>query len=52
MPSFLNTLVIPPFLAGGVARIQAAIFSFCAGVMPPMAMLGLSLLYVQSHCVA
>jgi hypothetical protein len=37
-------LVIPPFLAGLDRRIHAAIFSFCAGVMPPMPMLGRSLL--------
>jgi hypothetical protein len=36
--------VIPPFLAGLGRRIHAAIFSFCAGVMPPMPMLGRSLL--------
>ena len=45
-------LVIPPFLAGWISRIYAALFSFWAGVMPPMPMLGRSLLYVQSHCVA
>ena len=37
-------MVIPPFLAGRIGRIHAAIFSFCAGVMPPMPMLGRSLL--------
>ncbi len=47
-----NDLVIPPFLTGCDSRIYAAIFSFCAGVMPPMPILGRSLLYVQSHCVA
>jgi len=36
--------VIPPFLAGCIRRIHAAIFSFMAGVMPPMAMFGRSLL--------
>jgi hypothetical protein len=36
--------VIPPFLTGCIRRIYAAIFSFCAGVMPPMPMLGRSLL--------
>ena len=36
--------VIPPFLAGHIGRIHAAIFSFCAGVMPPMPILGRSLL--------
>lgn len=37
-------LVIPPFLAGLVDRLHAAHFSFWAGVKPPLAMLGLSLL--------
>lgn len=37
-------LVIPPFLTGLDHRIHAALFSFCAGVMPPMPMLGRSLL--------
>ena len=36
--------VIPPFLMGVSRRIHAAVFSFIAGVMPPMAMLGRSLL--------
>ena len=36
--------VISPFLTGCIRRIYAAIFSFCAGVMPPMPMLGRSLL--------
>ena len=36
-------LVIPPFLTGCSRRTHAAIFSFMAGVMPPMAMLGRSL---------
>ena len=36
--------VIPPFLAGCIRRIHAAIFSFWAGVMPPMPMVGRSLL--------
>ncbi|SFF21571.1 hypothetical protein SAMN04488523_13113 [Sulfitobacter brevis] len=36
--------VIPPFLMGFSRRIQAAVFSFIAGVMPPMPMLGRSLL--------
>jgi len=36
--------VIPPFLEGCIRRIHAAIFSFWAGVMPPMPMLGRSLL--------
>ena len=29
-------LVIPPFLTGCIRRTYATIFSFCAGVMPPM----------------
>ncbi len=40
----LNVAVIPPFLIGSSRRIQAAVFSFIAGVMPPMPMLGRSLL--------
>jgi hypothetical protein len=36
--------VIPPFLMGCIRRTYAAIFSFCAGVMPPMPMFGRSLL--------
>ena len=44
-------LVISPFLRGCIGRIHAAIFSFMAGVMPPIPMFGRSLLYVQSHCV-
>ena len=47
-----GTLVTPPFSTGCIRRIHATIFSFWAGVMPPMPMLGRSLLYVQSHCVA
>jgi len=39
-----ETMVIPPFLAGFEHRIQAANFSFWAGVIPPMAILGRSLL--------
>jgi hypothetical protein len=45
-------VVIPPFLMGLSRRIHAAVFSFMAGVIPPIAMLGRSLLYVQSHFVA
>ena len=41
---FKGAEVIPPFLAGCMRRIHAAIFSFWAGVMPPMPMLGRSLL--------
>jgi len=37
-------VVIPPFLMGLSRRIYAAVFSFMAGVMPPIAMLGRSLL--------
>ena len=40
----LTVLVIPPFLTGCIRRTYAAIFSFIAGVMPPMPMLGRSLL--------
>ena len=40
----LSGMVIPPFLAGRIRRIHAAIFSFWAGVMPPMPMFGRSLL--------
>jgi hypothetical protein len=36
--------VISPFLTGCIRRIHAAIFSFMAGVMPPMPLLGRSLL--------
>jgi hypothetical protein len=34
----------PPFLMGSSRRIHAAVFSFTTGVMPPMPMLGRSLL--------
>lgn len=44
--------VIIPFLMGYKTGLQAAAFSFIAGVMPPMAMLGRSLLYVHSQRVA
>jgi transposase len=50
--------VIPPFLFGFICRTHAAIcivicyVNFWAGVMPPRPMLGRSLLYVRSHCVA
>jgi hypothetical protein len=43
-PSGERGRVIPPFLMGSSRRIQAAVFSFMAGVMPPMPMLGRSLL--------
>lgn len=36
------TRVIPPFLRGLGRRIYAAIFSFCAGVIPPLPMFGRS----------
>jgi hypothetical protein len=36
--------VISPFLTGCIRRTYAAIFSFMAGVMPPMPMFGRSLL--------
>ena len=39
-----GNLVISPFLTGCIRRTYAAIFSFMAGVMPPMPMLGRSLL--------
>ena len=48
----LTDTVIPPFLMGLSRRIHAAVFSFMAGVIPPIAMFGRSLLYVQSHFVA
>jgi hypothetical protein len=34
--------VIPPFLTGFGRRTYAAIFSFCAGVIPPMPIFGRS----------
>lgn len=40
----LYTMVIPPFLRGPGRRIYAAIASFWAGVIPPLPMLGRSLL--------
>ena len=43
-PTSPDQVVIPPFLTGLRSRIHAAIFSFCAGVMPPMPILGRSLL--------
>jgi len=36
--------VIPPFSMGRFSRIQAAFLNFCIGVIPPMPMLGRSLL--------
>lgn len=39
-----NPVVIVPFLTGCSRRTYAAIFSFCAGVIPPMPMFGQSLL--------
>ena len=48
--------VIPPFLTGFVFRLHAAccrfLVSFIAGVIPPIAILGRSLLYVHSQRVA
>jgi hypothetical protein len=41
---FCGLGVISPFLTGCIRRTYAAIFSFMAGVMPPMPMLGRSLL--------
>ena len=40
----IEALAIPPFLAGCGCRTYAAIFSFMAGVMPPMPIFGRSLL--------
>jgi|GEM_PF-1139233 len=42
----------PPILTGCIRRTYAAIFNFLAGVMPPMPMLGRSLLQVHNQCVA
>ncbi len=44
--------VILPFLVSLRSRGYAAVLNFCIGVMPPMAMFGRSLLYIQSHLVA
>ena len=44
LPQIKDNPVVPPFLTGCTCRTYAAIFSFCAGVMPPMPMLGRSLL--------
>ena len=41
---FRTLMVIPPILTGCSRRTYAAIFSFWAGVMPPMPMFGRSLL--------
>jgi len=40
----LGSMVIPPFLMGISRRTHAANFSFLAGVIPPMRVLGRSLL--------
>ena len=48
----LSDLVIIPFLTGLKSRAQAAMASFCFGVIPPFAIFGRSLLYVQSQRVA
>ena len=45
-------LVIHPFLIGIGSRIHAAIFSFCLGVITPVAISGKSGLYVQRDRVA
>jgi len=42
----------PVFLAEQGCRICAAIFSFIAGVIPPMSMFERTLLYIRSHCGA
>ena len=42
--SYKKRTVIPPNLKGLSRRTYAAVLSFIAGVMPPMAILGLSLL--------
>lgn len=46
--ALLRHRVIPPFLAGLRSRRHAAIFSFCAGVMPPMPILGRSFVIPSS----
>lgn len=48
----LQLRVITPFLMGISPRIHIAVFCFIAGVIPPMPMLGRSLLYVHIHSVA
>ena len=50
-PGYRRTVILP-FLTGCDCRIYAAILSFCIGVIPPMPILGRSLLYVHSHRVA
>jgi len=40
----ISPFSISPFSMGSSRRVQAAVFSFLAGVMPPMPMLGRSLL--------
>ena len=44
--------VIIPFLVGLKSRAYATICIFCLGVIPPIPILGRSLLYSQSHAVA
>ena len=44
--------VISPFVVVLKSRAYATRFRFMAGVMPPMPMLGRSLLQVQSQAVA
>jgi hypothetical protein len=41
----MHPLVIPPFLMGLSRSIHATVFSFIAGAIRPMAMLGPSLLF-------
>ena len=43
-PNLKGREVIPPFLTGCGCRTYAAIFSFCAGVIPPIPIFGRSLL--------
>ncbi|SFD91067.1 hypothetical protein SAMN04488523_103322 [Sulfitobacter brevis] len=43
-PATESSMVILPYLTGCRRRTYAAIFSFIAGVMPPMPMFGRSLL--------
>ena len=44
-----RTRVVPPFSMGSGRRIQAAVFNFMAGVLPPMPMLGRSLLFKMRY---
>ncbi len=47
-----RAVVIIPFLVGFKTGLQAAVLSFIAGAMPPIAMFGRSFLYVHSQRVA